>query len=185
MQSRRGFFKSVGAVAGTLAVAESSPAALRQGLELGRRFGRTVPPRLSVSLPPTWFLTEHLTDVSDPIQLFAISNRVIPAPHKNIHGVANLRLIPSDGVLVTGHAFVLTPDMAAYDERTAEPPSRLGLANMPRGTFGENWLTTYAWSHFGQTFGVQVFVWVATRSSASDVETLDQVLGSLTFDEPL
>jgi hypothetical protein len=185
MQTRGSFLKSVGAVASALAVAESASAASPEAVALGRRFGRTVSPRLSISLPPEWFLTEKLTDVSDPIQLFAVSNRVIPAPHANVHGVANLRLIPSDGVLSTGHAFVITPDMAVYSERTSAPPSRLQLAGMQEGTFGENWLKTYSWFHFGQTFGVDVLVWVSTSASASDVQILDQVFGSLTFDEPL
>lgn len=167
----------LGAIAGA---GEASP---QQAL--GWRFGRAEPPRISVSLPQTWFLTERLTDVGDPVQLFAISNRRIPAPHANIHGLVNPRLIPTDAVLVTAHAFELTLEMEVYASRTSLRPPKLRLSNLQGIPFGDLGLTTHSWSHTGMTFGVQIFVWVGDRAAVEDVAILDAVLGSITFDQPL
>lgn len=185
MSTRRGFLLALtGAGAGIALAEEATTQPL--SLPLDWRFGRVDPPRASVSLPRGWFLTERLTDVGDPVQLFGISNRVIPAPHRNVAGTVNLKLVPVDAVLVLVVAFRIAPDMAVWTERSGSPPAQLGLASIGGGKSIINVpFRSYSWSHVGQTFGVQAFVWVGAQAAPEDVETLDAVLKSISFDEAL
>jgi hypothetical protein len=190
MQTRSGFLKGLAVFGAGAGLAGDSMAqesvAQTFAIPLDWRFGRVDPPRLSISLPRSWFLTERLTDIGDPLQLFAIANRTIPAPHRNVAGTVNVGLIPPDAVLVTAVAFEITPDMAVWAKRTSSPPPRLSLSGMSGGQpLGDRGLKFYSWAYFGQTFGIQVFVWVGDRAPLDDQATLGAVIASLTFDQPL
>jgi hypothetical protein len=184
METRRGFLSAVGALTGAFA-ATAEGAAQRPPVPPGWRFGRGAPPRLSVTVPAGWFFTETLTDVGDPVQLFAIASREIPAPHANIHGLVNPNLIPSDAVLVTAHGFRLTQDMEEFAARTAAPPGRVRVADMPATPFGGLGLTTRSWAHIGMAFAIQIFVWAGDAAPSEDLQRLEGVLASLTFDQSL
>ena len=110
MQTRKGFLGGLTAVAGAALVEGAEAQAPPRPLD--RRFGRATSPRVSVSYPRGWFVTDRLTDIGDPIQLFAIANHVIPAPHRNVAGTVNASLIPIEAVLVSALAFKVIPDMA-------------------------------------------------------------------------
>ena len=184
MQTRKGFLGGLTAGVGVALVQGAEAQAPPHPLD--RRFGRATSPRVSVSYPRGWFVTDQLTDIGDPIQLFAVANHVIPAPHRNVAGTVNASLIPIEAVLVSALAFKVMPDMAVWAVRTSAAPPQLRLADMPgEARFGGVGLTFHSWSWVGWTYGVQVFVWVGERAPSVDVRTLDAVLGSISFDEPL
>lgn len=155
-------------------------------MSLDIRFGRSASPRISVSHPSEWFVTSQLTDVYDPIQLFAVANQSLPAPQRNVHGLANPALVPTDTVLLMLSAFRLTPDMAAWNLRSSAHPTPARLADFGQGEpYGSFSLTTRSWAVYGQTWGVQGFLWVGDDASDADIATMDAVLQSISYDEPL
>jgi hypothetical protein len=141
---------------------------------------------MSVSLPTDWFVTQNLTNVIDPVQLFAIANMPLPTQQKNVQGVANPTLIPTNATLVMVSAFSLTPDMAAWNLRSSETPSAPSLASLgPGHPYGNVGLLTRSWTVYGMQWAVEGLVWIGTAATNADIATIDAVLQSLSYDEPL
>ena len=175
-----------GLAAGASVAGASAAASTGEGVQLDLRYGRSSSPRISVSHPKGWFVTSHLTDVVDPIQLFAISNHPLPAPQRNVHGLANPALVPANAVLLMVSAFRVTPDMAAWNLRSSARPAAPRLADLGEGeAFGNFAVTTRSWVVYGQTWVVQGFLWIGDHASLADVATMDAVLQSIAYDEAL
>jgi hypothetical protein len=173
------------AAGASVAGANAAPGTV-ETVQLGLRYGRGASPRISVSHPKDWFVTSHLTDVVDPIQLFAISNHPLPAPQRNVHGLANPALIPTSGVLLMVSAFRVTPDMAAWSLRSSARPTAPRLEDLGEAErFGNFGLTTRSWVVYGQTWVIQGFLWIGDHASSADVATMDAALQSISYDEAL
>lgn len=173
-----------GIAAGATAASAGAGASAPGVLPLDVRYGRSSSPRVSVSLPKSWFVTQQLTDVVDPVQLFAICSRSLPTRQRNLHGLANPTLLPTSGVLLMVSAFTITPDMAVWNLRSQAPPTTPRLAELGEGErFGGLALTTRSWVNYGQRWVIQGFLWIGDNASASDVATMDAVLQSVTYDE--
>jgi len=173
------------AAGASVAGASAAPSTVKI-VHLGRRYGRSVSPRISVSHPDGWFVTPQLTDVADPIQLFAISSHPLAAPQRNVHGLANPALVPTNAVLVMVSAFRVARDMAAWSLRSSAHPQAPRLADLGEGeAFGSFGLTARSWVVYGQTWAIQGFLWTGDHASAVDVATMDAVLQSISYDEAL
>jgi hypothetical protein len=173
---------TLGAEAGrALASASGAPSE-----PLDRRYGTTRSPRISVSYPSTWFITQELTDVLDPMQLFAIANTSLPTNQRNIHGLANPMLTPADVTLLMLYAYQITPDMAAWSLRSAEAPPTQSIAGLGAASQDGNLpIMTRHWDVYGLQWAVQGFLWIGTTAEAGDIATMDAVLQSISYDEPL
>jgi hypothetical protein len=173
-----------GLAAGATASGASARPATPGIIPLDLRYGRSSSPRISVSLPKKWFVTQQLTDVIEPVQLFSISNTQLPAPQRNVQGLANPTLVPKSAALLMVSAFKVTPDMAAWNERSGAPPSAPRLAELGDGEpFGSLGLRTRSWVHYGQRWVIQGFLWTGDNASPLDIATMDAVLQSISYDE--
>lgn len=188
LHTRRRFLAgvaSVGAGAGALGVSRALASSSATSGALDRRYGTTSPPLLSVSLPSSWFVTQQLTDVLDPQQLFSVANQPLPIRQKNVHGLANPALLPDDITLLMLSAFRLAPEMASWSLRTGSPPATPTLADLPPAPYANFPLLSRSWAVYGLQWGVQGFLWEGTAAVSTDVSTMDDVLRSISYDQAL
>ncbi len=82
---------------------------LGRSTNLNAEFVRTEAPPISLRYPRDWYLTERvMTDLIEPIQLFALSNRPL-SPHHSLDGIADLKLFPRSAAVLACMASAVVP----------------------------------------------------------------------------
>lgn len=77
-------------------------------------------------------------------------------------------------------------DGGAVNLRSSETPSAPSLASLgPGHPYGNVGLLTRSWTVYGMQWAVEGLVWIGTAATNADIATIDAVLQSITYDEPL
>lgn len=106
MTTRKGFLFTSGA---TLTALARPSVGFGRSTTLDAEFVRTEAPPISLQYPRGLYLIDRvMTDLIEPIQLFALSNRPL-SPHHSLDGIANLKLFPRSAAILTCMASAIIP----------------------------------------------------------------------------